>query len=51
MKPEDGKVIVLSEYGVTEVNQPIHLNRILRQQGLITVREELGKEILIPGAE
>ncbi|MEM7757085.1 MAG: nucleotide pyrophosphatase/phosphodiesterase family protein [Cyanobacteria bacterium P01_A01_bin.40] len=44
------KVIVLSEYGITEVNQPIHLNRLLRQQGLITVREELGREILIPGA-
>ncbi|MEO0849292.1 MAG: nucleotide pyrophosphatase/phosphodiesterase family protein [Cyanobacteria bacterium J06648_1] len=46
----NGKVIVLSEYGITEVNQPIHLNRLLREQGLITVREELGKEILIPGA-
>jgi predicted AlkP superfamily pyrophosphatase or phosphodiesterase len=44
------KVIVLSEYGITEVSQPIHLNRSFRQQGLITVREELGKEILIPGA-
>lgn len=44
------KVIVLSEYGVTEVSQPIHLNRIFRQEGLITVREELGREILIPGA-
>ncbi|MEO1800013.1 MAG: nucleotide pyrophosphatase/phosphodiesterase family protein [Cyanobacteria bacterium J06629_2] len=46
----DGKVIVLSEYGITEVNQPIHLNRLFREQGLITVREELSKEILIPGA-
>lgn len=44
------KVIVLSEYGITEVSQPIHLNRLFRQQGLITVREELGGEILIPGA-
>ena len=46
----DGKVIVLSEYGITEVSQPIHLNRLFREEGLITVREELGKEILIPGA-
>ena len=46
----DGKVIVLSEYGITPVDRPIHLNRIFREQGLITVREELGKEILIPGA-
>ena len=45
-----GKVIVLSEYGITEVSHPIHLNRLFRQQGLITVREELGREILIPGA-
>lgn len=44
------KVIVLSEYGITEVSTPIHLNRLFRQQGLITVREELGGEILIPGA-
>lgn len=44
------KVIVLSEYGISEVSQPIHLNRLFRQQGLITLREELGKEILIPGA-
>jgi predicted AlkP superfamily pyrophosphatase or phosphodiesterase len=47
---KDGKVIVLSEYGITKVSQPIHLNRLFRQQGLITVREELGTEILIPGA-
>ncbi|WP_036483984.1 alkaline phosphatase family protein [Myxosarcina sp. GI1] len=44
------KVIVLSEYGITPVNKPIHINRLLRQENLITVREELGKEILIPGA-
>ncbi|MBE9043628.1 alkaline phosphatase family protein [Pleurocapsales cyanobacterium LEGE 10410] len=44
------KVIVLSEYGITEVSRPIHLNRQFRQQGLITVREELGGEIMIPGA-
>lgn len=44
------KVIVLSEYGITEVSQPIYLNRIFRKEGWITVREELGGEILIPGA-
>jgi predicted AlkP superfamily pyrophosphatase or phosphodiesterase len=44
------QVIIISEYGITPVSQPIHLNRILRQEGLITVREELGREILIPGA-
>ncbi|MCM0589198.1 MAG: nucleotide pyrophosphatase/phosphodiesterase family protein [Gloeotrichia echinulata CP02] len=44
------QVIVLSEYGITPVSQPIHLNRILRENGLIAVREELGRELLDPGA-
>lgn len=44
------QVIVLSEYGITEVSKPISLNRILRQHGYITVREELGHELLDMGA-
>ena len=44
------KIIVLSEYGITPVNQAISLNRILREAGYITVREELGKELLDAGA-
>lgn len=44
------QVIVLSEYGITSVSQPIHLNRMLRENGLLTVREELGRELLDPGA-
>ncbi|MEC4819859.1 MAG: alkaline phosphatase family protein [Scytonema sp. PMC 1069.18] len=44
------QVIVLSEYGITPVSKAIHLNRLLREQGLITVREELGRELLDPGA-
>jgi predicted AlkP superfamily pyrophosphatase or phosphodiesterase len=43
-------VVVLSEYGIREVNRPIHLNRALRQHGLIAVRDELGHEMLDPGA-
>lgn len=46
----DVQVIVLSEYGITPVSRPIHLNRVLRENGLITVREELGRELLDPGA-
>ncbi len=46
----NAKVIVLSEYGITEVSQPVHLNRVLREHGLLTVREELGRELLDPGA-
>ncbi len=44
------EVIVLSEYGITSVSKPVHLNRMLREQGLLTVREELGRELLDAGA-
>lgn len=44
------RIIVLSEYGIMPVGQPIHINRILRQAGLIAVREELGRELLDAGA-
>ncbi|MBE9200919.1 MULTISPECIES: nucleotide pyrophosphatase/phosphodiesterase family protein [unclassified Nodularia (in: cyanobacteria)] len=44
------QVIVLSEYGITSVTKPIHLNRMLREKGLLSVREELGREILDAGA-
>ncbi|BAY39436.1 hypothetical protein NIES2111_38120 [Nostoc sp. NIES-2111] len=44
------QVIVLSEYGITSVSKPIHINRILREHGLLTVREELGRELLDAGA-
>jgi predicted AlkP superfamily pyrophosphatase or phosphodiesterase len=46
----DAQVIVLSEYGIVRVNKPIHLNRALREAGLLRVREELNLEILDPGA-
>lgn len=44
------QVIILSEYGITQVSKPVHLNRMLRENGLIAVREELGRELLDPGA-
>jgi predicted AlkP superfamily pyrophosphatase or phosphodiesterase len=44
------RVIVLSEYGVVDVSRPIHLNRGLREHGLLAVREELGGELLDAGA-
>lgn len=43
-------VIVLSEYGITDVSNPVHINRLLRTHGLITVKDELGLEMLDPGA-
>ncbi|PSR55006.1 alkaline phosphatase family protein [Adhaeribacter arboris] len=43
------QVIVLSEYGIAKVSQPVHLNRVLRQHGYISIREERGLELLDPG--
>lgn len=44
------EIVVLSEYGITEVNRPIHINRVLRQAGWLQVRNELGRELLDAGA-
>jgi predicted AlkP superfamily pyrophosphatase or phosphodiesterase len=44
------RVIVLSEYGIRDVSTPVHVNRVLRQHGMIAVREELGLELLDAGA-
>ena len=43
------QVIILSEYGITPVSQPIHINRVLREHGYISVREERGTELLDAG--
>jgi predicted AlkP superfamily pyrophosphatase or phosphodiesterase len=44
------QVVILSEYGLCDVTTPVHINRVLRQHRLIAVREELGLEVLDPGA-
>lgn len=44
------QVIVVSEYAITSVSQPVHINRILRKAGLIQVKEELGLETLDAGS-
>lgn len=43
-------VIVVSEYGIERAWRPVHLNRALREAGLLHVREELGRELLDAGA-
>lgn len=43
-------VVVLSEYGITEVSRPVHINRALRQAGWLKVRVEQGREQLDAGA-
>jgi predicted AlkP superfamily pyrophosphatase or phosphodiesterase len=45
------RVIVVSEYGMTTARDAVHINRALRDAGLIAVRrEEHGREILDCGA-
>jgi predicted AlkP superfamily pyrophosphatase or phosphodiesterase len=44
------RVVVLSEYGITEVSRPVHVNRALRQAGWLKVRLERGREQLDAGA-
>jgi predicted AlkP superfamily pyrophosphatase or phosphodiesterase len=44
------KPLVVSEYGITPVSKAIHLNRLFRQQGWLTIKEELGLELLDAGA-
>jgi predicted AlkP superfamily pyrophosphatase or phosphodiesterase len=43
-------VVILSEYGITRVDRPVHINRALRDAGLLAVREEDGGELLDPMA-
>lgn len=44
------RVVLVSEYGITRVDRPVHLNRILRAAGYLTVRMEDGGELLDPMA-
>ena len=47
---KDANIILLSEYGITNVDQPVHLNRILRKEGYLGIRMERGLELLDAGA-
>ncbi len=39
-------VIVLSEYGITDVRRPVHINRRLREAGLLEVADNAAGELL-----
>ncbi|WP_026840928.1 alkaline phosphatase family protein [Citrifermentans bremense] len=43
------RVVVLSEYGITEVERPVHPNRVLREAGLLSLKVDRGREYLDPG--
>ena len=50
-RSRDAEVVVLSEYAITAVEKPVHVNRVLREAGYLTVRREpLGWESLDFGA-
>jgi predicted AlkP superfamily pyrophosphatase or phosphodiesterase len=46
----DARIMILSEYGVVPVDRAIHPNRLLRQNGLLSIRDEAGHDMIDPGA-
>jgi len=44
------RCVVLSEYGIEAVDTPVHINRALRNAGMLAIREEEELEILDAGA-
>jgi predicted AlkP superfamily pyrophosphatase or phosphodiesterase len=45
-----GEVVVLSEYGLSQVNGAVDINRVLRRAGYVAVQEQLEWELLDCGA-
>lgn len=45
-KAQNAEIIVLSEYGITDVSRVVFINRILREHNLLTVRQSPFGEIL-----
>lgn len=45
----NARVVVVSEYGLLPVSKPVHLNRHLREAGLLGVRKGPFGEMLMPG--
>ncbi len=43
------RVLVMSEYGISPVSRPIHLNRVFRSRGWLSIKDELGRETLDAG--
>ncbi len=42
--------IIVSEYGIEPVSRPIAINRMLREENCLAIREEMGLELLDAGA-
>ncbi|KAA5540995.1 alkaline phosphatase family protein [Roseiconus nitratireducens] len=45
----DAQTVIVSEYGLVPVNRHVHPNRVLRDNGLLSVRKGPFGEILMPG--
>jgi predicted AlkP superfamily pyrophosphatase or phosphodiesterase len=48
-RSQDRDVLIVSDYGFTTVDQPVHLNRILRRAGYLNVEEAPNGDRLDPG--
>ena len=44
------RVVLLSEYGITNVQHAVPLNRLFRQNGWLAIKDELGRETLDCGS-
>ena len=44
------EVLVLSEYGISPVSKPVSLNRLFREKGWLSLKHELGREMLDAGS-
>ena len=45
-RERDCRVMILSEYGIQNVNRVLHPNRLLREAGMLSLKEDLGREYL-----
>lgn len=50
LRAQGAEVMIVSEYGIEEAVGHVHINRVLRDAGLLAVRETLGWELLDYGA-
>ena len=50
VKAKGANVLVVSEYGIEQATAAVNINQVLRQHGMIAVRETLGWELLDCGA-
>lgn len=48
--PTGARILLLSEYGITNVDRPVYINRTLRENGFLQIRIERGLELLDAGA-